>query len=113
MRLSDAQKRWLDEHWPGYRCDVPWRKIDTKTASAALEVLQEAKKAAREAVPSGPAERKEAEEKHCVVCLERMPSHCYVPCGHKCICEVCCRHVVCQTKCPLCKSPGEPIRVFD
>ena len=113
MRRTEAQKQWLDRHWPTYRCDIPWRKIDTKTASDALESLNQAKKRAREAVPGKEKLPEATEEKHCVVCMDRPPSHCYVPCGHKCICDVCSSHVVCQATCPLCKTPANPIRVFD
>ena len=111
MGLSDAQKTWMDQNWALFCVDEPWRKVDTKGPHA--DALARAKEQARmacprvDAKPPGPAKTigkksKQANtltahpalaagpEETCVVCLEKERTHCYIPCGHICICHDCC-----------------------
>ena len=52
-------------------------------------------------------------EETCVVCLEKERTHCYIPCGHICICTDCINHPGCQMQCPICKGPGTLQRIFN
>lgn len=48
----------------------------------------------------------QAEGKTCVICLDRLATHAFAPCGHRCICEGCIKPMqrARQKKCPLCKQ---------
>ncbi len=49
----------------------------------------------------------------CVVCLERPPTHCYVPCGHKVLCEICSALERTKAVCVVCRRPASAlIRVY-
>jgi hypothetical protein len=134
MGLSDAQKTWMDQNWALFCVDEPWRKVDTKGPHA--DALARAKEQARtacprvDAKPPGPAKTigkksKQANtltahpalaagpEETCVVCLEKERTHCYIPCGHICICTDCINHPGCQMQCPICKGPGTLQRIFN
>jgi len=37
----------------------------------------------------------------CSICLDDVPNVILAPCGHKCVCASCCRHI---DKCPLCRQ---------
>ena len=47
----------------------------------------------------------------CSICLDDVPNVILAPCGHKCVCATCCRHI---DKCPLCRHAVTTIvaRVF-
>ena len=120
MRLTDAQKQWLDEHWNEFapaEARTRWRQVRLDDREAA-RALKAAKARAREAVPSGPDDRKprasRAEAKDiCVACMNGARSYCYVPCGHLCLCATCVQHPLCADRCPVCKTVGTPQRVFE
>lgn len=48
----------------------------------------------------------QAEGKNCVICLDRLASHAFAPCGHRCICEGCVEPMkkARQKRCPICKQ---------
>lgn len=46
------------------------------------------------------AQNKE-EKKTCVICLEKEPTHIFIPCGHVCVCK---DHVALKI-CPVCRAP--------
>merc|ERR1712129_120349 len=49
--------------------------------------------------------------KECVICLDKMRTHCCVPCGHKCLCDEC---EGIDGKCPICQTKYYSlIRVYD
>ena len=45
----------------------------------------------------------------CVICMARLPTHAFVPCGHRCVCAECAKAVVEQRSgtCPLCRVQVE------
>lgn len=47
----------------------------------------------------------------CVVCLDRASDYVF-PCGHLCVCEGCLRSSGSMRGCPVCRSKGNPIRVY-
>ena len=60
-------------------------------------------------------------EAECVVCMEALPTHASVPCGHRCICARCSEDLVrgradgreAQLKCPMCRGAVQMfMRVF-
>lgn len=86
-RLTAEQREWLDEIWHlNVQATLSPKLVEMKKRSKRL---------------------------HCVVCLDKERSCCYVPCGHKCVCADCARHPSCATRCPICKAEGKPLRVFD
>jgi hypothetical protein len=56
------------------------------------------------------------EDIKCVVCLEGEPTHAYIPCGHRCICERCVPMLVSSSeslKCCLCRESSVCVtRIF-
>ncbi|MAT11016.1 MAG: hypothetical protein CMM02_08410 [Rhodopirellula sp.] len=131
-KLSDQQKRWLDEHWHEYvpassGPPTPWRRVRGDEDSALSNALKAAKAKAREEVPerageragegaprrSGAAACSAPKEEHCVVCMNAKRSYCFVPCGHLCLCATCVQHPLCAERCPMCKTVGTPQRVFE
>ena len=54
-------------------------------------------------------ENSNGNENLCVVCLSSPPTHVVVPCGHKCLCEVCTPSIEKMGKCPICQTPIQTI----
>ncbi len=51
------------------------------------------------------AKAKEGETSYCVVCLGNPKSHCFIPCGHVCVCSDCAANQSSfNGKCPLCRG---------
>ena len=50
----------------------------------------------------------------CVVCLDEIPTHAFVPCGHRCVCSADAERVMAESKlCPVCRAPAhQAIRIF-
>jgi len=49
----------------------------------------------------------------CVVCMEDIPTHAFIPCGHRCVCEDCSETLVKAGKCPICQAPTTTcIRIY-
>jgi len=50
----------------------------------------------------------------CVVCLDRVASHSFVPCGHRCVCEACGHQLMeASSLCPTCREKAVMVmRVF-
>jgi len=50
----------------------------------------------------------------CVVCLDRVASHSFVPCGHRCVCEACGEQLMqASSLCPTCREKAVMVmRVF-
>ena len=66
--------------------------------------------AARELVPA-PAAAASDDDQVCVVCLDKPRTHAFLPCGHRCACEVChllvlrgARTAASGPSCPICRS---------
>ena len=120
MGLSFEQKMWMDENWHLFGIDKPWREVDTKGSYG--KILREAKKQAVTAVPSESRPRAKrsrpsnpnpsATVEECVICLQKERTHCYIPCGHICLCAGCVTHPLIMSQCPVCKQPGEPQRIY-
>jgi len=54
------------------------------------------------------------EESLCVVCQERVQTHCIVPCGHKCLCVSCAKLFLKTSLCPICRGKVNTIiRVYN
>ena len=53
------------------------------------------------AVPQGDAEPDDSTK--CVICIDSERTHAFVPCGHRCVCDLCSRVV--PATCPLCRKP--------
>ena len=53
-------------------------------------------------------------ESECIVCMDTRPTHVFAPCGHYCVCEICCYEIMRTTrKCPLCRRAATlSMRVF-
>lgn len=53
------------------------------------------------------------DEHICVVCQTEKASHATIPCGHRCLCDECQRHMI-SKPCPMCRQTVEKIiRIFD
>ena len=47
----------------------------------------------------------------CVICMERASDFAIVPCGHRCLCQICSRNL---TKCPVCRTYVQGVlKIFD
>lgn len=95
-RVTAEQREWLQENWHLFEGEAHILKQVTQSVA-------EMKSLSSTTRPSS----------LCVVCLSKERSFCYVPCGHKCVCAACALHPSCATSCPICKTAGEPMRVFD
>eukprot|EP01084_Bolivina_argentea_P172589 298980_1 len=42
---------------------------------------------------------KQKDIKECLVCVDKPKTHAFVPCGHKCVCEICAQKIVQDTIC--------------
>ena len=61
-----------------------------------------------------PAKKRKTEVNTCAICLEKPANHCFVPCGHKCLCEDCKSHKFNNKQCIICKQQYSMIiKVFD
>ena len=50
----------------------------------------------------GPSKR---DESTCVICFGATVTHCFIPCGHLCVCEGCADSVMKRApKCPICSA---------
>ena len=50
----------------------------------------------------------------CVVCLDAISNHIYIPCGHRCICQRCAGMWGAKSStCPFCNVEGKAYRVYD
>jgi hypothetical protein len=93
---------------------------EQQEALARVEALLEAeRRLAAHADPHAEARRPQeqplqADVSECCVCFEefrRADLLALVPCGHRCVCENCSRHL---TVCPMCRVPiGDTLKVFD
>jgi len=60
--------------------------------------------------------RAKAEGSQCVICIDRVASHAFLPCGHRCICKKCSTDMKQKNlwgagkKCPLCKRAAKSIK---
>ena len=55
-----------------------------------------------------------AEDKECVVCQDALKTHLFTNCGHKCVCRSCADDLRAQKKaCPMCRTRGKIIEVFE
>lgn len=60
--------------------------------------------------------RAKAEGSQCVICIDRVASHAFMPCGHRCICKKCSTEMKEKKlwgggkKCPLCKRGAKSIK---
>lgn len=100
-RVTAEQREWLQANWHLFEREAHILKQVTQSPE-----LTEMKRVVSLSTTTHPSS-------HCVVCFGEERSFCYVPCGHKCVCAVCARHPSCATSCPICKTEGEPMRVFD
>ena len=85
-------------------------RVDTKPPGPAKTIGKKSKQT--NTLTAHPALAAGTEET-CVVCLEKERTHCYIPCGHICICTDCINHPGCQMQCPICKGPGTLQRIFN
>jgi hypothetical protein len=63
-----------------------------------------------------PSPVKRVREPECVICMGTVPTHAATPCGHKCVCQGCMRHILSNSvrTCPVCrKNVREWIQIFD
>lgn len=50
----------------------------------------------------------------CVICMNHVQTHCAVPCGHKCMCQICAGLAMKTGICPMCRQNIETIiKVYD
>jgi DNA repair exonuclease SbcCD ATPase subunit len=54
-------------------------------------------------------DKKEAEERLCVICMENPKMMAFSTCGHRCVCEECVKGMA---ECPMCRQKGMPIKIF-
>lgn len=94
-RVTAEQREWLQQNWHLFEGEA--RLIKQMTHS----------------LESTKVKRGRSPKLDCAVCFAEERSFCYVPCGHKCVCAECARHPSCETRCPICKAEGKPMRVFD
>jgi hypothetical protein len=99
--IDPSLERWLaavlpsDEHEPSHAA----------RASSASSTPAEA----------GHAPPANLDSLECVVCWGGPRSHCFVPCGHQCVCAACAEATVRTIKacCPMCRAPVErAVKVF-
>ena len=90
--------------------DVPSVAAELSDARARLRALRLAhtpkvEDAAKRVQP------KVEEDTSCVVCLEGVRTHAFLPCGHRAICGGCSAKL---TTCPMCREPFERVvRIYD
>lgn len=49
----------------------------------------------------------------CAICLTDPISHCFVGCGHACMCEMCAEHVNNSTRrCPICRGQSNILKLY-
>lgn len=69
------------------------------------EVLPELKKLFDECATSAAASKTIEDENQCVVCWDAPPTHAFLPCGHRCVCESDAAELMARNKlCPVCRS---------
>ena len=56
-----------------------------------------------------PEQKKTKQSTQCVICLDNDPMIMWVPCQHKCVCDVCAKELMERNdqnkKCPICREP--------
>ncbi|OXB66493.1 hypothetical protein ASZ78_011608 [Callipepla squamata] len=61
-------------------------------------------------VPTAPLLQGDEKKSECVVCMEQEAQTIFLPCGHVCCCQTCCKQL---QSCPLCrKDIAQHIRIF-
>lgn len=45
----------------------------------------------------------------CVVCMDEVPTHAFIPCGHRCVCEDCSSSFSPGSPCPICQGKCQMI----
>ena len=64
--------------------------------------------------PAAGAQQQDEEEQvaECVVCLDSLPTHAVLPCGHRCLCAGCVGAAA--RECPVCRTPSQgTVRIFE
>ncbi|XP_021269371.1 E3 ubiquitin-protein ligase LRSAM1 isoform X5 [Numida meleagris] len=85
------------------------RTVDTEV-SAAVEPSAPEEEAPSSVVPTAPPLQWDEKKSECVVCMEQEAQMIFLPCGHVCCCQTCCKRL--QT-CPLCrKDITQHVRIF-
>ena len=93
-------------------CNESWDIDGSKATCSAKHVLLESLSTQRSADLSSKAPPSRKSE--CVICLERVPTHLSIPCGHKAYCELCSLNLVIIKDCPICRTPiTGMVKVFD
>ncbi|XP_065593751.1 E3 ubiquitin-protein ligase LRSAM1 [Cyrtonyx montezumae] len=85
------------------------RTEDTEVP-AATEPSAPEEEALSSVVPTAPLLQGDEKKSECVVCMEQEAQTIFLPCGHVCCCQTCCKQL---QSCPLCrKDIAQRIRIF-
>uniref|UniRef100_A0A8C3LJU1 Leucine rich repeat and sterile alpha motif containing 1 n=1 Tax=Chrysolophus pictus TaxID=9089 RepID=A0A8C3LJU1_CHRPC len=85
------------------------RTVDAEVPAATQPSAPE-EEAPSSVVPSAPLLQWDEKKSECVVCMEQEAQMIFLPCGHVCCCQTCCKRL--QT-CPLCRRDiTQHVRIF-
>ncbi|XP_015734120.1 E3 ubiquitin-protein ligase LRSAM1 isoform X2 [Coturnix japonica] len=85
------------------------RTVDTEVPAATQPSAPE-EETPSSVVPTAPPLQWDEKKSECVVCMEQEAQMIFLPCGHVCCCQTCCKRL--QT-CPLCRRDiAQHVRIF-
>uniref|UniRef100_A0A8C9EQP4 Leucine rich repeat and sterile alpha motif containing 1 n=1 Tax=Pavo cristatus TaxID=9049 RepID=A0A8C9EQP4_PAVCR len=85
------------------------RTVDTEVPAATQPSAPE-EEAPSSVVPTAPLLQWDEKKSECVVCMEQEAQMIFLPCGHVCCCQTCCKRL---QSCPLCRRDiTQHVRIF-